>query len=135
MRCQAITQKGTRCKADARAGAEHCYSHDLSRAEERARIASKAGRRGGKGRPRSASAAEELSTIKGELAQLYEDVREGRVRRDVGGVLATIENVRLRTVELEFKRVEADQLLERLEALERARGLQPAGGRNRPWTG
>jgi hypothetical protein len=75
--CAAIKRDGGRCSAVLSPGETYCYNHDPARAEERRRNASKAGKRGGSGRP---------STVSGELARLQrvfeeiaDDVLEGRL--------------------------------------------------------
>src|SRR5215210_5653905 len=85
MRCEAITQAGSRCRLDATPGATWCYSHDPARVEERRRIARKAGRSGGNGR----SGASELAGIKRDIRGVLDGVLDGRIdRRSVGRVTA-----------------------------------------------
>lgn len=129
MRCEAITQAGSRCRLDATPGATWCYSHDPARVEERRRNARKAGRSGGNGR----SGASELAGIKRDIRGVLDGVLDGRIDRGAGSCAAQLLNVLLRAVELERKVREADELERRLEDLERA--LTDTGGGRASWGG
>lgn len=129
MRCEAITQAGSRCRLDATPGATWCYSHDPSRVEERRRNARKAGRSGGNGR----SGASELAGIKRDIRGVLDGVLDGQIDRGAGSCAAQLLNVLLRAVELERRIKETDQLQGRLEQLERA--LTDTGGGRASWGG
>jgi hypothetical protein len=114
-RCQAIKPNGERCKIEAIPDAEWCWSHHPDYEQARRRRASKAGKRGGRGRPQA-----ELSNIKGRLSDLADDVLEGRQDKGVAAVTSQVLNVYLRAVSVELKAREQLELVERLEALEEA---------------
>ena len=124
-RCAAITASGIRCQLDAMPGAQWCYGHDPSRAAERSRNASRAGRTGGRGRP----GAPEISDIKRDIRATIDGVLGGRIERGTGAVVFQGFNALLKAVETERRVRETDELLERIEALEE----QTQGGRNRGW--
>src|SRR3982751_4293476 len=111
MRCEAITQAGSRCRLDATLGATWCYSHDPARVEERRRNASKAGRSGGNGR----AGGSELAVIKRDIRGVLDGVLAGRIDRGAGSCAAQLLNVLLRAVELERKVLETAELQGRLE--------------------
>jgi hypothetical protein len=129
VRCEAITQAGSRCRLDATAGATWCYSHDPARVEERRRNARKAGRSGGNGR----AGTSELAGIKRDIRGVLDGVLDGRIDRGAGACAAQLLNVLLRAVELERKIREADELEGRLRDLERA--LTDTGGGRALWGG
>src|SRR5215208_5491891 len=112
-RCQAIKPNGERCKIEAIPYAEWCWSHHTDYEQARRRRASKAGKRGGRGRPQA-----ELSNIKGRLSDLADDVLEGRQDKAVAAVASQVLNVYLRAISVEMKLKEQLELIERLEALE-----------------
>ncbi len=62
----------------------------------------------------------ELAEIKARLSALADDVLEGKADRGDAAVAAQVLNVYLRAVSVELKVVEQRELIERLEALERA---------------
>src|SRR5215208_3306379 len=107
MRCEAITQAGSRCRLDATPGATWCYSHDPERVEERRRNARKAGRSGGNGR----AGASELAEIKRDIRGVLDGVLDGRIDRGAGSCAAQLLNVLLRAAELE-RRVRAGDVVE-----------------------
>jgi hypothetical protein len=112
-RCAAIKPNGERCKAEAMPDAEWCYSHHPDYAEERRRRASKAGKRGGRGRPQH-----EMGAIKTLLEGLTERVLAGEIETGRAAVANQLVNTRLRAIEQERKMRELEELEERLEALE-----------------
>jgi hypothetical protein len=113
-RCAAIKPNGERCKVEAIADAEWCWSHHPDYQQARQRRASKAGKRGGRGRPQA-----ELTNIKARLSDLATDVLEGRQDKGVAAVASQVLNVYLRAVSVELKAREQMELIERLEELER----------------
>jgi hypothetical protein len=112
-RCAGITAAGSRCRVEAMPDAEWCYSHHPDYAEERRRRASKAGKRGGRGRPQH-----EMGAIKTLLEGLTERVLAGEIETGRAAVANQLVNTRLRAIEQERKMRELEELEERLEALE-----------------
>jgi hypothetical protein len=124
-RCGRIKGDGERCKGIAIPGAEWCYAHHPDYQEERRRSASKAGKRGGRGR-----GSGELAIIKALLSDLSERVLSGELQPGPAAVANQLINTRLRAVELERKLRETEELEDRLEALEQA---QERKGGTRGW--
>ena len=123
-RCVATKPNGERCKIEAISDAEWCWSHHPDYEQARRRRASKAGRRGGRGRPQA-----ELANIKERLSELATDVLEGRQDKGVAAVASQVLNVYLWAVSVELKVREQTELIERLEALEEALEHNGSGGR------
>ncbi len=123
MRCAAITKGGDRCKLDATNGS-YCWSHAPETAEAR----KQRGRRGGKAR-----GSGEMGEVKRQVRGVIAGVLSGKVERGVGAVLFQGFNVLLKAVEVERKVREQEEVLERIEGLERAaEERQPKGGK-RGW--
>ena len=122
-RCSGIRADGGRCGAQAIRSSEYCVNHHPDYEDTRRRRNSKGGKRGGRGRPQG-----ELSTIKGRLSDLADDVLEGKMDKGVAAVASQVLNVYLRAVSVELKAKEQLELIERLEALEAALE-QKRGGR------
>jgi hypothetical protein len=116
-RCAGFKPDGTPCERIVGASQTYCFSHDPARAEERRRNASRAGK-GGLGA--------EVRGLKKQLADLTDDVLEGRVSRPSATVVNQILNTRVRLMEIERKVREQDEILERIEALEAQRGGRPS---------
>ena len=110
--CNRIKGNGERCKGTAMDSSGLCYAHSPGHAEERRQAASKGGKRGGRGRNK------DLKDVKGWLLRLAADVEEGRLEAKSGAVVSQILNVFLRSVEVERRLRETEELEERLEALE-----------------
>ncbi len=130
-RCAGIKRDGGRCAAIV--DGSYCYQHDPARAEERRRNASRAARR----KPSS----KELAGIKALLEDLTDRVlgKEGMepIATGAAAVVNQLINTRLRAIDLERKIREADELEERLEALERAveASAEARGGEKGTWAG
>jgi len=104
-RCAGIKRDGGRCTAVVGGSQTHCYQHDPNRAEERKRNASRAAR---------SKPSRELANIKERLADLAEDVLEGRQDRDVAAVASQVLNVYLRAVSVELKSKKKKEISERI---------------------
>lgn len=115
--CAAIKTDGSRCKARAMQGSQWCFNHHPERSEQRRRNASKGGRRGGRGRP-AGSGVEGLRSIKDLLKGLTDDVISGEVGRATAIAANQLLNTSLRSLELERRWKETEELEGRLEALE-----------------
>jgi hypothetical protein len=118
--CAGITRSGTRCTQGVGQGQTWCYNHDPSRAGERKRAASRAG----KSKP-----SRELVGIKEQLQELADGVLAGEVERADAAVCGQLLNVKLRAVEVERKVRESEELEERLERLEQTMQLSRGGRR------
>jgi len=90
-------------------GKTYCHHHDPARAEERRRAASRAG----KSKP-----SRELQGVKTQLQTLADRVLSGEVNRADAAVCGQLLNVKLRTVELERKWKEVEELEEHIVRLE-----------------
>jgi hypothetical protein len=98
-----------------------CHLHDLSRADERRRNASRAGR--------SKPASREIGQIKTDIKRIIEDVRDAQQDRGVGAVVGVLYNTLLKALETARRRREQEEMEDRppvlehaLEAAEAARG-------------
>ncbi len=108
MRCSAITKGGERCKLEATNGS-YCWSHAPENEEARRRR----GRRGGKAR-----GGGELSEIKRATRQTVDGVLDGSIERGIGAVAFQGFNTLLKSIEVERKIREQEELEARLEELE-----------------
>ncbi len=117
-RCSGITRSGVRCQRSAEGPNGLCWAHDPTNADQRRRLASKAG----KSKP-----DRELADIKQRLSDLADGVIEGRQDRQDAAVVGQLLNTVIRAVSVELKAREQLELIERLEALEEA--LEQKGGR------
>src|SRR5215207_2743113 len=110
-RCAGYKQDGSQCSHIVGAAKHYCYNHDPERVQERKRNASKGGRTpGGSG---------EIKNLKAQLQSLADLVFELKCDPKVAAVIAQILNTKLRAIEIERKTREQEEILERLEALER----------------
>jgi hypothetical protein len=107
--CTGTKRDGSPCTLPSRESSGLCWAHDPANAERRRRGQS----RGGRNKP-----SRELVDIKRRLAELANDVLEGRVERGDGAVVSQILNVYLRAISVELRVTEQRELIERLEALE-----------------
>ncbi len=122
--CAGIKADGGRCGAQAITGSQWCFNNHPDYEEQRHRRASRGGKRGGRGRPQA-----ELSDIKGRLRAMVEDVRTGAMDRADAAVCGQLYNTLIRAVSVEIKAREQQELIERLEALERGAQEQRGGSR------
>lgn len=113
-RCAAFKPDNSPCERIVAPSHTYCYAHDPSRSEQRRRAASKAA----KSKPNP-----ELAHIKQTLKDLAQDLLEGRVGRADAAVVSQLYNVLLRTLEVERKIREQDELAERLDELEKSKHL------------
>ena len=116
VRCAGTKRNGEACTVTVEPPETHCWWHSPAYSEERRRAASKGGK---------AKANPLMRELHGLLADLTERVVAGTLPAYRGAVAAQLVNTRLRAVEVERKVKETEDLLERLDALERSRG----GGR------
>jgi hypothetical protein len=115
--CSGIKRSGGRCTLSVEPGKTFCHHHDPSRAEERKRAASRAG----KSKP---------SKVIKDLHELLEDlttkVIDGELETSKGAVANQLVSTRIRLLEHERRIREEEEILERIELLEQA---QQGGGR------
>jgi hypothetical protein len=90
--CWAIKRDGTRCSASVGPGVEWCYNHDPTRADERRRNASGAGR----SRPNR-----ELSGIKQQLQRIADDMLDGSIEPKRGAIAVQALSAMTRALEQE----------------------------------
>ena len=120
--CASIKRDGGKCTATVEPPNKYCWWHDPDNAAQRKRAASK----GGKGKP-----SRELAAIKARLSDLADNVLEGRVDRGDAAVAGQLLNTVIRAVGVELKVREQQDLIERLEELERLMEDQANQGRRR----
>ena len=99
--CAGIKRSGGRCTLSVEPGQTYCHHHDPTRASERSRAASRAGR----SRPNR-----ELQHIKRRLSELADDVLAGGVASRDAAVVSQVYNVFLRALSIEMKVKEIEDL-------------------------
>jgi len=107
--CKATKRDGSPCTLPAQGQQGLCWAHDPKNAEKRRRGASRGGR---------AKANRELPQIKTLLEDLTEQVLAGELETSRAAVANQLINTRLRAIEVERKIREAEEIEERLAALE-----------------
>jgi hypothetical protein len=112
--CAGITRTGQRCKGVAIDDSGYCYAHHPDHANDRKRAARKGGKRGGRGRPVS-----ELARLQSRFEELAEQVLSGEVERARGAVAGQLLNGARACVRDGLSAREQEELVERLEELER----------------
>jgi hypothetical protein len=118
-KCAGITQAGTACKGMPIDNSQWCYVHHPEHTEERRRYGSKGGKRGGRGR-RASLATAELDRLQHMFEELAEEVRRGEVDAKTGSVIGQIMNYARGCLRDRVAAREQEELVARLEALERA---------------
>jgi hypothetical protein len=111
--CSGVRADGRRCKAQAIADSQWCFSHHPDYEEARRRRASRGGKRGGRGRPTS-----ELARLASRFEELADKVLAGEVERGIGAVAGQLLNGARACVRDGLTAREQDELVERLETLE-----------------
>jgi hypothetical protein len=109
--CRATKASGGPCRAPATGAQGCCWAHDPANAEQRSRMASKAAK--------SKKPSRELIRLKAQLVDLTKAVLSGEIETGRAAVANQLINSRLRTIEVERKVREAEELEERLESIER----------------
>lgn len=107
--CAGIRRDGGRCTTIVRTGEDYCYAHDPARANDRRRNASRAG----KSKP-----GRDLLAVRSQLQDLADGVLAGSVDRANAAVAGQLLNIKIRTVEVERRLRETEDLERRLEELE-----------------
>ena len=108
-RCPATKRDGGQCTTIVKPPQTYCYQHDPERANERKRNASKAGKSSGK----------EVRDLKRRISDVVDAVLEGSQDRGRAAVAIQGFNALRGVLELERKIREQEEVLERIEALER----------------
>ena len=115
------TRGGGRCRGVAIDGSGLCYSHHPDHDQDRRRAARKGGKRGGRGRPTG-----ELARLAFRFEELADKVLAGEVDRAAGAVAGQLLNGARACVRDGLSAREQEELIERMEQLER--GLQAQKG-------
>ncbi len=119
VRCAGTKRNGEACSVTVEPPDTYCWWHDPSYSEERRRAASKGGK--AKANPLTRELHRRLDT-------LAEDVANGDLAPYRAAVIVQALNARIRLVEVERRVEEQQDLLARLDALERSRGgVRPWG--------
>jgi hypothetical protein len=118
-RCSGIRADGGRCGAQAIRGEEHCISHHPDYADTRKRRNSKGGKRGGRGRPSA-----ELHRLKARFEELADQVLSGEIERADGAVAGQLLNGARACIKDALDVLPQEQLIERIEQIERAASLE-----------
>ena len=119
--CSGIKADGGRCRAQAMRDSAFCLNHDPNRTNENRRRASRAGRAGGRGRPTS-----ELKRLQLRFEELCDQVLEGTMDRATGAVAGQLLNGARACVRDLVAAREQEELVQRLEDLERSIEAQRA---------
>src|SRR5215212_8795485 len=120
--CTALKRNGEPCTLQATGKNGLCWAHDPRNAEQRRQRAAK----GGRGKQGS-----ELRDLKAKVEKLADDVLKGKVEKGRAAVCNQLYNTLLRCIELERKIKEQEEVLQRIEALERR--LDFSGRRGGRW--
>jgi hypothetical protein len=116
-RCRAVKRSGEPCKGTAIGPDGYCWAHSPEYAEQRRKITSKAGKRGGRGR--AATHTKEIAEVKERIKTVVNGVLLGKVQTSRGNTIAALYHVLLRCIEVELSVREQEELVGRLEELER----------------
>jgi hypothetical protein len=108
--CSGIKRDGSRCTATVEPPQEYCWWHDPANADKRRRAASKGGKGGG---------SREIRDLKQRISDVVDAVLEGSQDRGRTAVAIQGFNALRGVLELERKIREQEEILERIEALER----------------
>jgi hypothetical protein len=113
--CAGLKADGGRCNAQAIRDSQWCFNHHPDYEKARQRRASKGGKRGGRGRP-----VAELAALRVENAGIRERLLEGVLLPGIAAVAVQSINTDIRAVSAALKAREQEELVGRLEDLERA---------------
>ena|SRR5215207_874026 len=116
--CPGVTRRNSPCTQSVEGAQTYCHHHDPERSRERSRSASRAAK---------AKSNPLMRSLHKQLEKIAQDVASGELVPYRAAVIVQALNARIRLAEVERRVAEQEELLARLEMLERARG----GGR--PW--
>jgi len=121
-RCAGFKPDNSQCERIVDERSTYCYSHDPTRKEQRQRAASKAGKAKGPGG--------ELVMYKGNIKTILDDLLKGSVDKGVASVAFQGFGLLIRSVEVERKIRETEELEVRLAELEEALERQKSDERS-----
>jgi hypothetical protein len=110
--CAGVTQTGTACKGIPIEGSGYCHAHHPDHVEARRRHGSRGGKSGGRGRP-----VAELGALRGENAEIREQLLEGKLKPGVAAVAVQSINTDIRAVSAALKAREQEELAHEVEVL------------------
>ena len=113
-RCSYIKGNGERCQASATADNGLCWHHDPTNADQRRRLASRAGKSNGGG---------EIRTLKAEVRDLIAGIKAGDLDRNDAAAMFQGYRVLRDLIELERRSKETDELQREIEELKREYGV------------
>jgi hypothetical protein len=113
VRCRGTKRNGERCTQAVEPPNEWCWAHDPKNAEQRRRMASRAGRSKG---------SREVLTLKEEIKGVIDEVRAGTLERNAAAVMLQGYRALLEYVKVERGIHVEEELAAELEELKRERG-------------
>jgi hypothetical protein len=119
--CTFTKRDGSPCRGVAVGGHGGCFAHDPQFELHRKRVAKKNGKRGGRGRPNPGTA--DLARLQQQFESLGERVLRGEVDSREAAVAVQAWNAARACIATSARLRELEEVEERLEALERQRGL------------
>ena len=111
--CSATTKAGEPCRRPAQGHGDHCIGHDPAKSAERRRTAS----RGGRGRVNT-----ETRAVKRLMDELTAKALADEVSPAVVHAVVALQNIKLRTIEVE-RRIEETDVRGEFEELKRELGI------------
>jgi hypothetical protein len=111
--CSATTKAGKPCQRPAQGDGEFCIGHDLAKAAERRRTAS----RGGRGKVNT-----EVREVKKLMKELTAKVMSGELKPAILYAAVAAQNTLLKAIEVE-RRLEESDVREEFEELKRELGI------------
>ena len=111
--CSATTKAGEPCRRPAQGHGDHCIGHDPAKSAERRRTAS----RGGRGRVNT-----ETRAVKRLMDELTAKALADEVSPAVVHAVVALQNIKLRTIEVE-RRIEETDVRGEFEELKRDLGI------------
>ncbi len=110
--CSGIRADGGRCRGQAIAGSQWCFSHHPDYEQARQRRASKGGKRGGRGRPLL-----EVHDVARQLQALADKVLTGELDRGDAAVCGQLLNYKTRALDVARAWRETEELAREVEEM------------------